>query len=103
MARSATRRLSTMSRCCTDAAAQPVALLGAGRARAPSWPAFLLVASVGWGSLLTTLEYWPGWTSWRWWALFLRHPDLWWFCRRLELHYLFGFPKPALPSERLEA
>lgn len=56
-----------------------------------------------WGSLLTTLEYWPGWTSWRWWALFLRHPDLWWFCRRLELHYLFGFPKPALSNERLEA
>ena len=37
---------------------------------------------------------------WRWGIFPFRHPKMWWFCRRLDLHYGFGFPMPLTDEER---
>jgi hypothetical protein len=29
-----------------------------------------------------------------------RDPRLWWFCRRVRLHFLFGFPMPRTDTEK---
>lgn len=33
---------------------------------------------------------------WRWGTFPIRHPRMWWFCRRLDLHYAFGLPMPLI-------
>lgn len=34
------------------------------------------------------------------WAI--RNPRWWWFCRRVRLHYRYGFPMPLKPAHRIE-
>lgn len=29
-----------------------------------------------------------------------RDPGMWWFCRRVSLHFLFGFPMPSTDTEK---
>ena len=30
----------------------------------------------------------------------IRHPRMWWFCRRCDLHFRYGFPRPLTDTER---
>lgn len=32
-----------------------------------------------------------------------QHPRLWWFCRRCDLHFRFGFPMPPKPPYAITA
>ena len=32
-----------------------------------------------------------------------REPRCWWFCRRISMHYRFGFPMPAMPPFSIDA
>jgi hypothetical protein len=31
----------------------------------------------------------------RWGTFPFRHPRLWWYCRRIAMHYRWGLPMPA--------
>lgn len=33
-------------------------------------------------------------------AFAFREPRLWWFCQRVRLHYLLGFPMPRTDTEK---
>jgi len=70
-----------------------------------AWPAPLLLAfgprTFGWRKLvwcrwLPKIETHPVLLFLRAFSFLVQHPLLWWMCRRIDLHYRFGFPMPKV-------